>query len=122
MERNKYRDDKSPVINLPTLPLKTEDGKSFFIFNLYTLALPKLLRPEGGSKDKKCPILIFQYVTELEKTNKIRKREVNLTSPSRDIVPQSLRFTYNCIGSLNFKRPYLWTVFSTSAPLSKKLA
>ena len=40
----------------------------------------------------------------------MQKREVNLTSPSRDIVPQRLRFTYNCIGSLNFKPPYLWTV------------
>ena len=60
------------------------------------------LRPEGGgSRGKKCPILIFQYVIELEKTNKMKKREVNLTSPSRDIVPQRLRFTYNCIGSLN---------------------
>ena len=52
-------------------------------------------------RGKKCPILIFQYVIELEKTNKMKKREVNLTSPSRDIVPQKLRFTYNCIGSLN---------------------
>ena len=61
------------------------------------------LRPEGGggSRGKKCLILIFQYVIELEKTNKMKKREVNLTSPSRDIVPQRLRFTYNCIGSLN---------------------
>ena len=50
------------------------------------------------------------------------KWEVNLTSPSRDIVPQRLRFTYNCIGSLNFKPPYLWTVFSTSAPLPEELA
>ena len=46
----------------------------------------------------------------------------NGTSPSRDIVPQRLRFTYNCIGSLNFKLPYLWTVFSTSAPLPEELA
>ena len=59
------------------------------------------LRPEGGSRGKKCPILIFQYVIELEKTNKMKKREVNLTSPSRDIVPQRLRFAYNCIGSVN---------------------
>ena len=51
-----------------------------------------------------------------------KKREVNLTSPSRDIVPQRLRFTYNCIGSLNFKLPYLCTVFSTSAPLPEELA
>ena len=61
------------------------------------------LRPErgGGSRGKKYPILIFQYVIELEKMNKVKKREVNLTSPSRDIVPQRLRFPYNCIGSLN---------------------
>ena len=51
-----------------------------------------------------------------------KKREVNMTSPSRDIVPQRLRFTYNCIGSLNFKPPYLWTAFSTSAPLPEELA
>ena len=32
------------------------------------------LRPEGGgSRGKKCPILIFQYVIELEKTNKMKK-------------------------------------------------
>ena len=42
------------------------------------------LRPEGGSRGKKCPILIFQYVIELEKTNEMKKREVNLTSPSRE--------------------------------------
>ena len=61
------------------------------------------LRPKGGgSRGKKCPILIFQYVIDLEKTNKMKRREVNLTSPSRDIVPQMLRFTYNCIGSLNY--------------------
>ena len=59
------------------------------------------LRPEGRSRGKKCPILIFQYAIELEKTNKMKKREVNLTSPSRDIMPQRLRFAYNCIGSLN---------------------
>ena len=52
-------------------------------------------------RGKKCPILISQYVIELEKTNKMKNREVNLTSPSRDIVPQRLRFTYDCIGSLN---------------------
>ena len=57
------------------------------------------LRPEVGSRSKKC--LIFLYVIELEKTNNMKKREVNLTSPSRDIVPQRLRFTYNCIESLN---------------------
>ena len=27
----------------------------------------------GGSRSKKCPILIFQYVIELEKTNKMQK-------------------------------------------------
>ena len=27
----------------------------------------------GGSRGKKCPILIFQYVIELEKTNKMQK-------------------------------------------------
>ena len=32
-----------------------------------------LLKPEGGSRGKKCPILIFQYVIELEKTNKMQK-------------------------------------------------
>ena len=32
-----------------------------------------LLRPEGDSKAKKCPILIFQYVIELGKTNKKQK-------------------------------------------------
>ena len=32
------------------------------------------LRPdEGGSRGKKCPILIFQYVIVLEKTNKMQK-------------------------------------------------
>ena len=30
-------------------------------------------RGGGGSRDKKCPILIFQYVIELEKTNKMQK-------------------------------------------------
>ena len=80
------------------------------------------LKARGGSMDK-CTILIFQYVIELEKTNKMQKRQkVNLTSPSRDIVPQRLGFTCNCIGSLNFKPSYLWTVFSTSAPLPEELA
>ena len=81
-------------------------------------------KARGGSRGKKCPILIFQYVIELEKTNKIQKTEVNLTSPSRDIVPQRLGFTCNCIliGSLNFKPSYLWTAFSTSAPLPEELA
>ena len=51
-----------------------------------------------------------------------KKWEVNLTSPSRDIVPQRLGFTCNCIGSLNFKPSYLWTVFSTSVPLPEELA
>ena len=81
-----------------------------------------LLRPEGGSRGKKCPILIFQYVIELEKTNKMLKREVNLTFPSRDIVPQRLGFTCNCIGSLNFKPSYLRIDFSTSAPLPEEMA
>ena len=82
------------------------------------------LRPEGGGSRgvKKFTILIFQYAIELEKTNKMQKRDVNLTSPSRDIVPQRLGFTFNCIGSLNFKQSYLWTVFSSSAPLSEELA
>ena len=33
------------------------------------------LRPEGGggSRVQKCPILIFQYVIELEKTNQMQK-------------------------------------------------
>ena len=57
-----------------------------------------------------------------KKRTRCKKWEVNLTSPSRDIVPQRLRFTDNCIGSLNFKPPYLWTVFSTSAPLPEELA
>ena len=79
--------------------------------------------PEGGSRGKKCPILIFQYVIELEKNEQdAKKREVNLTSPSQDIVPQRLGFTCNCIESLNFEPSYLWTVFSTSAPLPEELA
>ena len=68
------------------------------------------------------PYSDFSIVIELEKKNKMQKRKINLTSPSRDIVSQRLRFTYNCIGSLNFKPPYLWTVFSTSAPLPEELA
>ena len=77
----------------------------------------------GGSKGKKCPILIFQYVIELKKKRtRCKKREVDLTSPSRDIVPQRLGFTCNCIGSLSFKPSYLWIVFSTSAPVQEELA
>ena len=49
------------------------------------------------------------------------KREVNLTSPSRDIAPQMLGFTCNCKGSLIFKPSNLWTVFSTSTPLPEEL-
>ena len=58
----------------------------------------------------------------MEKRTKCKKREVNLTSPSRDIVLQRLRFTCNCKGSLIFKPSYLWTVFSTSTPLPEELA
>ena len=57
-----------------------------------------------------------------KKRTRCKKREVNLTFPSRDIVPQRLGFTCNCIGSLNFKSSYIWTVFSTSAPLPEELA
>ena len=57
-----------------------------------------------------------------KKRKTCKKREVNLTSPSQDIVPQSLGFTCNCIRSLNFKPSYLKTVFSTSAPLPEELA
>ena len=32
-----------------------------------------LLRPEGGSGGKKCPIMIFQYVIELEKNEQDAK-------------------------------------------------
>ena len=53
---------------------------------------------------------------------KCQKREVNLTSLSRDIVPQSLGFTCNCKGSMVLKPPYFRTVFSTLAPLPKELA
>ena len=49
----------------------------------------------------------FQYVIELEKRTRCKKREINLTFPSRDIVPQRLEFTCNYIGSLNFKPSYL---------------
>ena len=60
------------------------------------------LRPEGeGSRGKKMPYSDFSICYTAEKMNMMKKREVNLTSPSRDIVPQRLRFTYNCIGSLN---------------------
>ena len=94
-------------------------------YNVYNVhctgtSFERHFKARGGSRGKKCHILIFQYVIELEKTNKMQKREVNLTSPYRDIVPQRLRFTYNCIGSLNFKSPYLWIVFSTSAPLPEE--
>ena len=47
------------------------------------------------------PYSDFSICYRAGKTNKMKKREVNLTSPSLDIVPQRLRFTYNCIGSLN---------------------
>ena len=30
------------------------------------------LKARGGSRGKKCPILIFQYVIELEKMNKMQ--------------------------------------------------
>ena len=31
------------------------------------------IKARGGSRGKKCPILIFQYVIELEKMNKMQK-------------------------------------------------
>ena len=58
----------------------------------------------------------------VDNSHPYKKRDVNLTSPSQDIAPQRLRFTYNCIGRLKFKSLYLWTVFSISAPLPKELA
>ena len=77
----------------------------------------------GGSRVKR-PYSDFLTCYRAEKTNKMQKREVNLTSTSRDIVPQRLRFTYNCIGTrnLNFKLLYLWNVFSTYVPLPEELA
>ena len=83
-----------------------------------------LLRPEGaGDRGVKMPYFDFSICYKAgKKTNKMQKREVNLTSPSRDIVPQRLGFTCNCTGSLNFKPSYIWTVFSTSAPLPEELA
>ena len=77
------------------------------------------LRPEREvSRGKKMPYSDFSiFYRAGKKRTRCKKREVNLTFPSRDIVPQRLRFTDNCIGSRNFKPFYLWTVCSTSAPL-----
>ena len=47
------------------------------------------------------PYSDFSICYRAGKNEQDEKREVNLTSPSRDIVPQRLRFTYNCIRSLN---------------------
>ena len=47
------------------------------------------------------PYSDFSICYRAGKNEQDKKREVNLTSPSRNIVPQRLRFTYNYIGSLN---------------------
>ena len=45
------------------------------------------LRPEGGVEGLKVPILIFQYVIELEETNQMQKTGGYSTFPSRDNAP-----------------------------------
>ena len=59
------------------------------------------LRPEGGSRGKKCPILIFQYVIELEKTNKMQKKPTFCRFRKRKCKPQHFRN-----GGFNQKSPH----------------
>ena len=83
-----------------------------------------LVKARGGRVEAlKMPYFDFSICYKAEKKRtKCKKLEVNLTSPSRDIVPQRLGFTCNCEGSLIFKSSYLWTVFSTWTPLPEELA
>ena len=82
-----------------------------------------MMGPEEGVEGSKMSYFDFSICYRAEQNEQnAKKREVNLTPPSRDIVPQSLGFTRNCKGSMVFKPPYFRTVFSTSAPLPEELA
>ena len=57
---------------------------------------------KGGSRGKKCPILIFQYVIELEKTNKMQKNVKEfLLKDLYDVCPQYLLLDEKSYDSLD---------------------
>ena len=90
--------------------------KTAFITHNLNLTLTHTAYPDPylkarGGRGVKMPYFDFSICYRAGKNEQDAKKQVNLTSPSRDIVPQRLGFTCNCIliGSLNFKPSYLWT-------------